>query len=330
MITIRDLAVAYPGRDVLQGIDLTVDAGEFVTLLGPSGCGKSTLLRAVAGFVSTRAGAIEIGGRDVTRFDPEARGVGFVFQSYALFPHLSVEDNVAFGLGVRGIRGRERRERIDQALTATGLTAHARAMPAQLSGGQQQRVAIARVLVTRPSVLLMDEPLSNLDATLRVRLRAEIQRLHRELGITTLYVTHDQEEALSLSDRVAVMRDGAFDQIAPPREVYQRPTTEYVCRFVGEVNELGGALRALIEPHGATAVFVRPENMRLSVVPTPRTVTRGQVRLLTFLGSATQYVIDVDGHEVVAVLPSRQDDDHAVGDEVYVGFDEADLIRIAS
>ncbi|ODA90875.1 hypothetical protein ATY41_08140 [Leifsonia xyli subsp. xyli] len=239
-IALSGLTVSYGGADpVLSNIDLRIERGEFVTLLGSSGCGKSTLLRTVAGFVPAASGRIEVNGVDVTSLAPENRGVGFVFQNYALFPHLSVRGNVEFGLRARRLGLEEISRRVADTLDTTGLASFAEAMPAELSGGQQQRVAIARVLATEPSLLLMDEPLSNLDVKLRLHLRTEIQSMHRELGITTLYVTHDQEEALALSDRVAVMRDGRFEQVGTPHTVYHSPGDPLRLRLRGKRERRG-------------------------------------------------------------------------------------------
>lgn len=320
-VSIKNLSVTYGDRVVIKDLSLEVRGGEFLTLLGPSGCGKSTLLRAIAGLIGSSAGSVTVDGRDVTGLPPEARRLGFVFQSYALFLHLTVFDNIAFGLRVQRVRKPDLRERVHEALYATGLNEYAASMPAQLSGGQQQRVAIARVLAMRPSVLLMDEPLSNLDAVLRVRLRDEIRALHDRIGITTLYVTHDQDEALSMSDRVAVMRDGAFAQLASPREIYERPADEYVCSFVGSSTPLAGALstafqlanRPDLRPH------VRPESIDLlapgadahDVYSATGTVTR-QV----FLGPITRSTVTVGGGELSVTFPSDSAEAWGVGSMV--------------
>lgn len=328
MIHISDLVVRYGRTEVLSGIELDVSHGEFVTLLGSSGCGKSTLLRAIAGFVDTAQGVIEIDGRDVTRLDPEDRGIGFVFQSYALFPHLSVEDNVGFGLATRKVRGSERTRRIAEALEVTGLTQWAKSIPSQLSGGQQQRVAIARVLVTEPAILLMDEPLSNLDAQLRVRMRDEIRRLHGTLGITTLYVTHDQEEALSISDRVAVMRAGRFEQQAAPRVLYEAPETAYVCTFVGEANVFSDEVA---ERFGSPAVsgqtlHVRPERLRLGEQADHPYRASATVVSVTFLGSITRYGLQVGSERLTVATMSDGRRPFEVGDQVQCSFGERDAL----
>ncbi len=229
---------SFGTANALRGLDLAITRGEFVALLGPSGCGKSTALNCLAGLLPLTAGSIWL---DDTRIDgqpPEQRGFGMVFQNYALFPHMSVRANVGFGLKMRKVGRAEARRRVDEALRLVQLTEHAAKFPAQLSGGQQQRVAIARAVVLEPPVVLMDEPLSNLDAKLRLEMRMEIRRLHQTLGLTTVYVTHDQEEALSLADRLVVLREGAVQQIGTPEEVYAHPVNSYVASFMGYRNLL--------------------------------------------------------------------------------------------
>jgi putative spermidine/putrescine transport system ATP-binding protein len=229
---------SFGTANALRGLDLAIARGEFVALLGPSGCGKSTALNCLAGLLPLTAGSIWL---DDTRIDgqpPEQRGFGMVFQNYALFPHMSVRANVGFGLKMRKVGRAEARRRVDEALRLVQLTEHAAKFPAQLSGGQQQRVAIARAVVLEPPVVLMDEPLSNLDAKLRLEMRMEIRRLHQTLGLTTVYVTHDQEEALSLADRLVVLREGAVQQVGTPEEVYAQPVNSYVASFMGYRNLL--------------------------------------------------------------------------------------------
>jgi putative spermidine/putrescine transport system ATP-binding protein len=222
----------------LSGMDLTIRGGEFIALLGPSGCGKSTALNCVAGLLPLSEGEIWLDGERIDGLPPERRGFGMVFQSYALFPHLSARANVAFGLAMRGVAKAEQRERVEEALRLVRLERRADRFPAQLSGGEQQRVAIARAVVVEPPLVLMDEPLSNLDAKLRIELRTEVRRLHQELGLTTVYVTHDQEEALSLADRVVVLRDGRVQEVGTPEEVYLHPVNRYVADFMGYRNML--------------------------------------------------------------------------------------------
>ncbi|XVQ09607.1 ABC transporter ATP-binding protein [Spirillospora sp. CA-255316] len=334
MISIEGLTVRYGRREVIRDVDLEVASAEFLTLLGPSGCGKSTLLRAVAGFVPVAEGRIMIDGRDVTRLDPEDRGIGFVFQNYALFPHMTVWKNVAFGLRSRGVNKSETAERVEEALAVTGLSGHASSLPAQLSGGQQQRAAIARVWVTRPSVLLMDEPLSNLDAALRVRLRGEIQRLHEDLTITTMYVTHDQEEALALSDRVGVLRDGRIDQVDGPRDLYQNPANSYVCRFVGSANALDRATAVRFGLRGPDTgdrqVHVRPERVRLTERPVTEHASQGVVTDVTFLGTFTEYAVDVGGARITSLVGSHADGVWQPGEKVNCGFDGSDVMWLSA
>ncbi|WP_344288658.1 ABC transporter ATP-binding protein, partial [Streptomyces synnematoformans] len=222
----------------LRELDLEIEGGEFIALLGPSGCGKSTALNCLAGLLPLTGGAITVDGERIDNVPPERRGFGMVFQNYALFPHLSVHDNVAFGLKMARVPKAERNLRVAQALALVQLAEHARKRPGQLSGGQQQRVAIARAVVLEPRLVLMDEPLSNLDAALRLEMRTEIRRLHQRLGLTTVYVTHDQEEALSLADRLVVLRDGTTQQIGTPEEVYGSPANRYVAGFMGYRNML--------------------------------------------------------------------------------------------
>lgn len=235
-LRLEQVGRSFGGVAALRGLDLTIHGGEFVALLGPSGCGKSTALNCVAGLLPLTTGSIWMDGRRIDGLPPERRGFGMVFQNYALFPHMSVRGNVAFGLRMRRVPRRDAAALVDEALRLVMLTEHARKYPAQLSGGQQQRVAIARALVLEPPLVLMDEPLSNLDAKLRLEMRVEVRRLHQELGLTTVYVTHDQEEALSLADRLVVLRDGEVQQIGTAEEVYAQPNDSYVASFMGYRN----------------------------------------------------------------------------------------------
>lgn len=234
------LSRAFGSFNALNQIDLTIGKGEFVALLGPSGCGKSTALNCIAGLLGATGGGIYIDGRRIDQLKPEDRGFGMVFQNYALFPHLTVLQNVGFGLKMRGLPGAEIEKRSEAALALVRLTGQGAKLPGQLSGGQQQRVAIARAIVVEPPLVLMDEPLSNLDAKLRLEMRAEIRRIHNQLGATTIYVTHDQDEALSLADRIVVLRDGSIRQVGTPRELYEAPVYLDVAQFMGFRNTIAG------------------------------------------------------------------------------------------
>jgi putative spermidine/putrescine transport system ATP-binding protein len=236
---------AFGEHVALRDMDLTIKGGEFVALLGPSGCGKSTALNCLAGLLPLTGGAIWLDGKRIDSLPPERRGFGMVFQNYALFPHMSVRRNIAFGLSMRKVGKAERTRRTDEALRLVQLDAHAHKFPAQLSGGQQQRVAIARAIVLEPRLVLMDEPLSNLDAALRLEMRTEIRRLHQTLGLTTVYVTHDQEEALALADRMVVLREGEVQQVGSPEEVYAHPANRYVAGFMGYRNMIPVEVRAV-------------------------------------------------------------------------------------
>jgi multiple sugar transport system ATP-binding protein len=282
-VRVRELGVRYGDQDVLAGLDLDVQAGEFLVLLGPSGCGKSTLLHSIAGLLDTSAGSIEIGGQDMTFADPSARGIGMVFQSYALYPNMTVLGNLSFGLRVAGVPRAEIERRVQHTAQMLQLGPLLARKPSQLSGGQRQRVAIGRALVRQAGVYLLDEPLSNLDAQLRTELRRELKLLHRALGATMIYVTHDQVEAMTLATRIAIMRQGVIQQIGTPQEVYERPANRFVAGFVGSpaMNFVEGALASTscgvdfrspaLQLHfpgsnaaaGTAVLGVRPEQIRI-------------------------------------------------------------------
>jgi ABC-type Fe3+/spermidine/putrescine transport system ATPase subunit len=275
LLEVRDVSKCFGPRDVLKGISLNIASGEFLTLLGESGSGKTTLLRLIAGFEQPTAGEIWMGGERLDTLPPYKRRVNTVFQHYALFPHLGVRDNVAYGLRVKNTPANEIGDRVDEALHMVKMEEFASARPSKLSGGQQQRVALARALVNRPQLLLLDEPLSALDANLRKQMQSELKSLQRELGITFLFVTHDQEEAMALSDRIALLRDGALEQVASAREIYAHPTTAYTAQFIGQTNLLRGEVRDGIAtcgalqwpaqgPSGAAIFSLRPEVIRLA------------------------------------------------------------------
>jgi spermidine/putrescine transport system ATP-binding protein len=277
----------------VDGIDLTILPGEFFSLLGPSGCGKTTTLRMIAGFERPTSGQILLDDVDVGQVPPNKRGVNTVFQNYALFPHLNVHDNVAFGLRFRSMKKDERHDKVQRALSLVHLAGFDRRRSSQLSGGQQQRVALARALILEPSVLLLDEPLGALDAKLRKALQVELKALQEEVGITFIYVTHDQEEALTMSDRLAVMNAGRIEQIGPPRAVYEEPLTAYVADFLGVSNLMDASVEG--RANGAVKVTIRPE--RVQVEPYGTDVSAGANRIpgmierLVFLGSSTQVIV---------------------------------------
>ena len=343
-VTVADGAVAVQLLDLhrrfatvaaLDGLTLEVEPGELVSLLGPSGCGKTTALRALAGLEAVDSGRVVVGGRDVTAVPANKRDMGMVFQAYSLFPHLSVVDNVAFGLRLRGVGRADRRRRASEMLDLVGLAEAAGRFPHQLSGGQQQRVALARALVVRPAVLLLDEPLSALDAKVRVQLREEIRRLQTETGTTTLFVTHDQEEALAISDRVGVMSRGRLEQIDTPARVYSEPATGFVAEFVGVTTALagpvrGGALdvggqRLAVDavrglPDGEHArVLVRPADFAVGPDGEHATGLAGTVAAQSFLGPVTRLSVRLDGAGEVRArvdLPSADASRFPVGERV--------------
>jgi putative spermidine/putrescine transport system ATP-binding protein len=297
---------SYGSVLAVAGVDLVVDEGEFFTLLGPSGSGKTTLLRLIAGFERPDSGRIELGGHDVTTTPPYVRDTNTVFQDYALFPHMTVADNIAYGLKVKGVSRQAREQRVERALAMVRLTGLGHRRPNQLSGGQRQRVALARAVVNEPEVLLLDEPLGALDLKLRQEMQIELKQIQKEVGITFVYVTHDQEEALTMSDRLAVMSNGQIEQIGSPVEVYERPATEFVAGFIGISNVLSrDGVRFVVRPE-KIRMLEEGENADPGMVVEP-----GKVEEVVYVGMTTRYIVHLDrGEQLVAV---RQNMD-ATGD----------------
>jgi putative spermidine/putrescine transport system ATP-binding protein len=318
-VRLEDLRRRYAGVTALDGLSLTMAPGELVALLGPSGCGKTTALRLVAGLEEANGGRVVIGGQDVTNVPANKREIGMVFQAYSLFPHMTAMQNVAFGMQLHEVGTEERRKRAGEMLELVGLSAHANKYAHQLSGGQQQRVALARALAIEPKVLLLDEPLSALDAKVRSRLRDEIRRVQLEVGTTTLFVTHDQEEALAIADRVGVMNAGRLEQLGPPTTIYSRPATPFVAEFVGLTNRLPGVVKGgevevrgtrlpLVRPDssdGPAIALVRPEAVSVvaggEISQGPLT---GSVISTVFLGATSRVSVDLGDITVLAQLPT--------------------------
>ncbi|MEA5674538.1 ABC transporter ATP-binding protein [Pseudomonas sp. MH2] len=330
-LQLDNLCKRYGAIDAVVATNLAIEQGEFVSLLGPSGCGKTTTLQMIAGFVDVSSGRILLDGRDITHTKPSSRGLGVVFQSYALFPHMTVADNVAFGLRMRKQPEAEIRRKVTEVLTLVRLDRHAERYPRELSGGQRQRVALARALVIEPPVLLLDEPLSNLDANLREEMQFEIRRIQSEVGITTLMVTHDQAEALSISDRVVVMQAGRVTQVDEPYRLYEHPRTRFISDFVGKANLLPGELdgAGLPQVHhcrdASLTLSLRPEKIDLL----DNGVGRLQGRILTryFLGSQWLYRIGTPLGELTVVR--RNDGSAPLGEGVDVGLDwQPELLRV--
>jgi putative spermidine/putrescine transport system ATP-binding protein len=343
LLTLKDLKVAYGSNVVLENLDLNIEEGELVSLLGPSGCGKTTTLRTIAGFIQAQAGQFIFNGKDYTRIPVHKRNFGFVFQNYALFPHLTVFDNVAFGLKLRKMEPRQIEKQVREILEIVALTEYAKRYPKELSGGQKQRVALARALVIKPDLLLFDEPLSNLDAKLRVKMRVEIKKIQQELKITTVYVTHDQEECFSISDKVAVMNLGVIEQMDRPQNIYKAPATEFVARFVGfenfvtlekkddsdlYVSQCGRYFKVQNRNNRRDSASlkgaVRPDEIEIITrgdLPASN-IIEGTIGISTFLGKENQYVVDTklgtfivnsaaengfkSGEKVVLLLPQEK------------------------
>jgi spermidine/putrescine transport system ATP-binding protein len=357
--TTRDIAISlegvykrFGGHDAVRDVSLAIGDGEFFSMLGPSGCGKTTTLRMIAGFVAPDAGRVVLNGRDVTSVPPNRRPVNMVFQHYALFPHMSVYDNVAFGLSVKRVPRGEHRARVEELLRVVALEGLENRRPRQLSGGQQQRVALARALVNRPAALLLDEPLGALDVKLRKQMQLELKRIQHELGTTFVYVTHDQEEALAMSDRIAVMHEGRVEQVGAPREIYERPSSAFVADFIGSLNALsitvddvvGGCAVARIGEDGRIVVpvasgatrgaslrlAVRPEHVQLADGIESGSRLEGTVAEIVYLGMYTQFHVDTPAGRIVSHRLADEPLEHvALGTAVVLTWEAEDSYVLA-
>ena len=352
LLRLSGLEKSFDGTKILKGISLDVNGGEFVTLLGPSGCGKTTTLRIIAGLLEPDAGAVMLGGKDITRLAPEKRDVNTVFQNYALFPHMNVEKNISYGLRIRGMKKPEWTQKVEEMLRLVQLEGYGKRMPAQLSGGQRQRVAIARAVVLNPKLLLLDEPLGALDLKLRQQMQQELKDIQKRLGIAFVYITHDQEEALNMSDRIAIMREGQFEQIGTPEEIYERPATRFAAGFVGQTNLLemkvlyAGADGLTLEYHGAkvparkadfntkpgdtVALSLRTERVSFGRKPVGDCALAGVLKSRHYAGGSMRAVITLDsGAEVLVLCQSGERAQGETGERVYLCWDrdEAPVVR---
>jgi putative spermidine/putrescine transport system ATP-binding protein len=346
-VALNDVTKSFGSFEAVSHVSLQVEEGEFFSLLGPSGCGKTTMLRMLAGFISPTAGVISIGGQNVTGLPPEKRDVGIVFQNYAIFPHMNVFDNIGFGLRMRKLARPEIDRRVREALEQVGLTGYERRYQRELSGGEQQRVALARVLVTQPRILLLDEPLSALDKKLREEMKYWIRDLHAQLRLTTMYVTHDQGEALTMSDRIAVMRAGRVEQVGTPREVYEQPRTHFVTDFIGESNilpvrvidvdqqyarlqldgfSIAAPRRDQVSPGQQLSLVIRPEHILMGAEAERRGLNqlKGRVTKQLYHGSLIRYELRIGEHALVAESQNTLAQQvFPVGAEVSVGWHPA-------
>jgi spermidine/putrescine ABC transporter ATP-binding subunit len=352
-IELRQITKSFGAQIAVNSLSLTISQGEFFCLLGPSGCGKTTTLNTIAGFLRPESGEILFNRVPITGVPVHKRNIGIVFQSYALFPHLTTYENIAFGLRRRRLSAPEEKRRVADVVKMVHLEGNEDRYPNQLSGGQQQRVALARALVIQPSVLLLDEPLSNLDAKLREQMRLELRRIQKAAGVTTVFVTHDQEEALSMADRVAVMKSGVLQQIACPQEIYHRPANQFVASFIGQANLLVGRViaresdglivetalgpikaksrsKAPAPPDDQVTIMIRPERININAVaPDSHQASAiiGTVRTLVFRGAAVQFEVSVKGENLTALAAaSSQGTRLAVGDDVSLTWDPADVV----
>ncbi|AER17316.1 ABC transporter ATP-binding protein [Streptococcus suis] len=333
MITFNDIQIKYADFIAIDNLNLEIKEGEFFTFLGPSGCGKSTTLRTLVGFINPSKGTIHVNGKDITNLDPEKREIGIVFQSYALFPTMTVYDNIAFGLKVKKISPEIIKAKVHEVAKKIKISdEQLKRNISELSGGQQQRVALARALVLEPKILCLDEPLSNLDAKLRVDLRLELKRLQKELGITTLYVTHDQEEALTLSDRIAVFNNGFIEQVGTPYEIYNQSKTEFVCDFIGDINHLSEHTLAILanglpifEP---TSGHVRLERVKLERQSESDLSIQGKIIDLEFNGVFIKYTVVLDNGQQVNIIEKNDGhSSHVIDDVVTLFINPKDIMQ---
>ena len=352
LLRLEGLEKQFDGEPVLKGLSLTVSAGEFVTLLGPSGCGKTTTLRIVAGLLAPDAGRVFLSGEDITDLPPEKRGVNTVFQNYALFPHMNVERNIAYGLRARGMGRRDWQPKVEEMLRLVRLEGYGKRMPAQLSGGQRQRVAIARAVVLQPQLLLLDEPLGALDLQLRRQMQTELKSIQQQLGIAFVYITHDQEEALNMSDRIAIMNEGRFEQIGTPTDIYERPATRFAAGFIGQTNLIEAVVRE-IRDDGMTleyggrrfparkpsfdvavgetvALSLRTERIGFARSPLTECAIEGTLLSRHYAGGSLRALIRLStGQEALVLCQSAERAQGEPGEKVWLSWnpDEAPVVR---
>lgn len=352
LLRLENLEKSFDGNPVLNGISLSVESGEFVTLLGPSGCGKTTTLRIIAGLLEPDGGRVYLEGKDITNLEPEKRDLNTVFQNYALFPHMNVEKNISYGLRIKGMKRPEWQKRVGEMLSLVQLQGYEKRMPAQMSGGQRQRVAIARAVVLNPKLLLLDEPLGALDLKLRRQMQQELKDIQRRLGIAFIYITHDQEEALNMSDRIAIMNAGCFEQVGTPEEIYERPRTRFVADFVGQTNllemtvidkdesgltlEYAGrrvpARKADFEVNigEKVSLSLRTERISFSRNADKTCLLPGTLRAKHYAGGSMRAVIALeDGREMTVLCQSGDRAEGEIGERVYLSWnrDEAPVVR---
>ncbi len=352
LLRLSGLEKSFDGNKILRGISLDVQAGEFVTLLGPSGCGKTTTLRIIAGLLDPDAGSVMLDGKDITRLAPEKRDVNTVFQNYALFPHMNVEKNISYGLRIRGMKKPEWHQKVEEMLRLVQLEGYEKRMPAQLSGGQRQRVAIARAVVLGPKLLLLDEPLGALDLKLRQQMQQELKDIQKRLGIAFVYITHDQEEALNMSDRIAIMREGQFEQIGSPEEIYERPATRFAAGFIGQTNLIEMKVASIesdgmiLEYHGAkiparkadfdvkpgetVSLSLRTERIGFAREPMGPCALPGVLKSRHYAGGSMRAVIRLDsGVEALVLCQSAERAQGEIGERVFLSWnrDEAPVVR---